>query len=85
MYPLINPKEMTYTLKFTHDGAEKEVNGKAYKKSATDQLYDNLSCSSELPVVVTTMTLSKHGHLIAAGFSGMSITWADDLSEEPAI
>ncbi len=75
---MILPKEKIYKLKFTQDGIEKQVTGKAYEQSAHEQLYNDLSCSNELPVTVTIERLDMRGLLKEAGYSSISIEWFED-------
>ncbi|MGU9812453.1 hypothetical protein [Pseudomonas sp. LF052] len=82
------PKEMKYQLKFTQYGIDKMMTGQAYKSSATDLLWDILSCSNKLPLVVAMQDRfpSKHRTLQDEGYSEPAVTWSDiDDSTSPAV
>lgn len=82
------PKEMNYQLKFTQHGIDKQMPGQAYESSATDLLWNILSCSNKLPVVVAMPDRfpSKHRTLQDEGYSELVVTWSDiDDSTSPAV
>lgn len=73
------PKEMKYQLKFTQHGIDKQMTGQAHEVSATDLLWDILSCSNKLPLVVAMPDRlpSKHRTLQDEGYSGLVVIWSD--------
>ncbi|WP_210713288.1 hypothetical protein [Pseudomonas sp. MWU349] len=71
------PLEKNFVLNFTHQNTPRTMTGTACEKNATDLLYDQLSCSNQLPIVVSIKPPSRSEYLQKAGYIAISVDWSD--------